>query len=150
MKIKNVEMKENIIKEIGKFTILWSDFEKSYCHNDCSSNAIWEYSNSNSIDVGVLKEFSHKVQGRAYYFDREHSIYIDYNLIPNGARRPSASDIKTIKDFVEFKGENLLAGALLAIYRIRNNLLHGLKELSELEDQLDLFKSINKVLENIQ
>ena len=33
---------------------------------------------------------------------------------------------------------------------IRNNLLHGLKIISELNGQIELFKAINLVLENIK
>jgi hypothetical protein len=36
------------------------------------------------------------------------------------------------------------------IKRIRNNLCHGLKQLSEINDQWKLFDSINNVLSNIE
>ena len=58
-----------------------------------------------------------------------------------------------MRDFInldELVNSDWICGALLCIYRIRNNLLHGLKELSELNGQIGLFKSMNNVLENIR
>ena len=40
-----------------------------------------------------------------------------------------------------------LYGCLLTIYRIRNNFMHGLKDIATLKNQLDLFKAANSILE---
>lgn len=42
-----------------------------------------------------------------------------------------------------------LLGGIYLIERIQNNLCHGLKEISDINDQVPLFKSINNVLLNI-
>lgn len=47
-------------------------------------------------------------------------------------------------------GDDLNCGCLLVIYRIRNNLMHGLKMVEELNNQLKLFKAVNGVLESIR
>ena len=51
---------------------------------------------------------------------------------------------------MEQKGDNLNSGCLLAIYRIRNNLMHGLKMVEQLNDQFELFQAVNDVLESIK
>jgi len=147
--IKDTELTDDIVLEIGKFTILWADFEYKYCQNDCNSESIWRFAKDHNIMSDELRDFSTTLKGR-FKEDGDVICYVNYNLIPEGSRKPTTADLKTIQDFIEYKGENLTAGAFLAIYRIRNNLLHGLKrEISNLQDQKELFQSINKVLECI-
>ena len=150
LEILGEELDNEIILEIGKFTILWAEFEKQYCNNNCKSNAIWNFASNFQVNEDILQDLCEKLKGRIDSLGLNEYEYVNYNLIPEGAIKPSLADLKTIKDFINFSGENLLAGALLSIYRIRNNLLHGLKELSELNGQVALFKSMNKVLENIR
>ncbi len=57
--------------------------------------------------------------------------------------------MQVMKQFLEQKGDDLLYGCLLVIYRIRNNLMHGIKLLEELDGQIELFRAANDVLENI-
>lgn len=150
MKILGKELNNELVLEIGKFTILWAEFEKEYCRKNCSSNAIWEFANDFIVNEDILKDLCKKIKGRIDNLGLNKFEYVNYSLIPEGAIKPSQADLKTIKDFINFSGKNLLAGAFLCIYRIRNNLLHGLKILSELNEQIELFKSMNKVLENIR
>ena len=46
--------------------------------------------------------------------------------------------------------DELVCGCLLIIHRIRNNMMHGLKVIKELNDQIELFRSANEVLESIR
>lgn len=54
-----------------------------------------------------------------------------------------------MQDFIEAGSDWQSEGCLLIIYRIRNNLLHGLKIITELNEQITLFREINKFLEKI-
>lgn len=148
MEIKGCEFEDNVVTEIGKFTILWADFENNYdiC-NDCNSNKIWRLADCYSVDIEILKEFSNCLQKRA---NGDLQQYLE-SLFPQNSNSVSLADKKTIFDFINFRGENLFVGAMLTIYRIRNNLLHGLKrEIVNLIGQVALFESMNKVLENIR
>lgn len=153
MNILGEELENKIVFEIGKFTILWEEFEKNYCSNNCNSKKILAFSLTISVDNKILKDFSKELHGRTEYFNEDIETYTNYNLIPQNAHRPKAKYIKIMRDFInldELVNSYWICGALLCIYRIRNNLLHGLKELSELNGQIGLFKSMNKVLENIR
>lgn len=153
MNILGEELENKIVFEIGKFTILWEEFEKNYCSNNCNSKKILAFSLTISVDNKILKDFSKELHGRTEYFNEDIETYTNYNLIPQNAHRPKSKYIKIMRDFInldELVNSDWICGALLCIYRIRNNLLHGLKELSELNGQMGLFKSMNKVLENIR
>lgn len=149
IEILEESLSDDIVKEIGKFTILWSNFENKYCLNNCNSATIKDFANGYLIDAKLLSNFSTVLKGRAYLYEESIPGYVRYNLVPAGARTPSKQDLEIIRKFIE-QDYKLIVGAFLAIYRIRNNLLHGLKTLSELDNQIELFKSMNKVLENIR
>lgn len=51
--------------------------------------------------------------------------------------------------FIEQTGDELTRGCFLVIHRIRNNLMHGIKLLEELDGQIELFRAANAVLESI-
>lgn len=36
MKIRDFELKNKTVLEIGKFAILWNWFEKEFCENNCN------------------------------------------------------------------------------------------------------------------
>lgn len=152
MKIKECKLEDNIVTEIGKFTILWAEFEKEYCNNDCSDKLIIQEKDSFRVKENLLMCFNNNLHDRMEYFNTDIEAYTNYNLIPENARKPKNEYIKIMKDFInldELVKNDWVCGALLYIYRIRNNLLHGLKIISELNKQLDLFKSMNAILKSI-
>jgi len=153
MKILKEELSVKIVKEIGKFTILWAEFEKVYCKFNCSSSQIWDLKDKLIIKETKLLKYNQVLQGRLNYFNEEMECYVEYNLIPRNARPPNNEDKKAMKDFINLDKlvkEYWSCGALLCIYRIRNNLLHGLKQICELDGQIELFRAMNSVLENIR
>lgn len=150
MKILNEKLNENIVKQIGKFTILWAEYEKQYCRNNCNSTTIRDFAKNYIVDTEILQDFAIKARGRIGRINENEAEYVSYNLIPENANQPNKDDIQEMYKFIEQQGDENTLGAFLCIYRIRNNLLHGLKAISELNEQIELFKSMNKVLENIR
>ena len=76
--------------------------------------------------------------------------YVQQSLSPTGARQPQEDDKRLMEEFLKQSGDDLTCGCLLTIYRIRNNLMHGLKQIEDLNTQLDLFKAVNEVLESVK
>ena len=151
MKIKNIEMNDNVVIELGKFSILWAEFERLYCFPQCNSGSIKEFVVNHNVNEKYLQNLSNALQCRKVQLNNSSIENIRYNLILEHSNPISEKDKNLIMDFIGYKGNELIKGAFLAIYRIRNNLLHGLKgDMSVLNDQLELFKAINDVLENIQ
>lgn len=54
-----------------------------------------------------------------------------------------------MRQFLEQTGDELTRGFLLVLHRIRNNLMHGMKLLEELDGQIELFCTATSVLESI-
>ena len=70
-------------------------------------------------------------------------------MYPGNARQNRPEDRMAMEQFMKQEGNDLRQGCLLVIFRIRNNLMHGLKCIEQLNDQLELFKAVNGVLESL-
>ena len=149
MIIKGNKINGNTIMELGKFTVLWNLFERNFFSNNCNPGKIKEVASKIIINSEAIKEFADVLNKRRELFEQEIIDYIETGLYPNGAHQGRNEDNEMMQQFMGQNGEYTNCGCLLAINRIRNNLLHGLKCVSELDDQIELFKAVNKILENV-
>ena len=149
MKIKDYELKDETVLEIGKFAILWNCFENEWCDNNCSPDAIKKISDSIQIDMVKQEEFASILNKRHDKLKWFEADYVKDSLHPGNDRMSREDDINIMRMFLEQRGEDLVYGCLLVIYRIRNNLMHGLKLPSQLDEQIELFRAANGVLESI-
>jgi hypothetical protein len=149
-----VNIKNETIFEVGKFAILWNIFERFNCNFNCTCNKIIEMEKSlESLDKKPFEEFVAILKTRACERRLNIDDYVNNNIYPANGARINQNDrtryIPLVIDFINSNGEKSLTGALLAIYRIRNNMFHGLKGYNELEEQIGLFKAMNTVLEEV-
>lgn len=146
MLINDVNLKEETILEVGKFAILRNIFEKEKCENNC--NIKWLEEIAKDIQTSKSwQNFATALADRSRYYWFPYPTYIVKSL--DMSKRLSKSQKEKIKDFMENNGTRSIEGGLFAIYRIRNNMYHGLKEFKDLNNQIHLFKAINAVLEEI-
>lgn len=149
-----VNINDETIFEVGKFAILWNIFENMKCKYDCKCDKIIEMEKSlEYLGNKPFKQFATELATRAINKNSNINAYVNNYLYPANGARISEIDrtcyIPIVIEFIESDGKKNLSGALLAIYRIRNNMFHGLKGHSELDDQIDLFKAMNAVLEEV-
>lgn len=149
MLIKGTKLKNKLIMEIGKFTVLWNCFERFECDNNCTTNKIKEFSKNINIDYEKQKKLADVLNERRSWFEQNIAEYVETGLHPNNSRRSREEDKRLMEEFMNQSGDNLTSGCLLVIHRIRNNLMHGLKCIEMLNNQYDLFVAVNEVLENI-
>lgn len=141
--MNSIDVKSNVVLEIGKFTMLWNLFElrffgRNFRFEDIGKinlyqklsmdylviikEAIFLKNKSNNID-DIIERFSIR--------DNEKKYIIENNLV--------ASD----------EPEKIIMLIILLIYRIRNNMFHGLKDIYSIEEQEELFKVASDFLERI-
>ena len=152
MQIKGRNLKNKTVLEIGKFAILWNCFEKEYCNNNCKATVIREKANLIQIDIGTQANFADVINKRRIILGQSITEYITNGLHGKNAHGSPETDMNTMCKFLEQSGDydELVCGCLLVIRRIRNNMMHGLKAVSELDKQIELFRSANEVLESIR
>lgn len=141
--IHNCSLQQDTVLSIGKFAILWNIFEREKCEKSCTSSKIeklvFEKSNEWEQLALILNQ-------RRELFNFEEEEYIDRKLRTRGL---NAKQKEKVKEFLQSNGEESITGGLLAIYRIRNNMFHGLKDYQMLDGQKELFDAVNNVLESI-
>lgn len=139
------------VDEIGKFAILWNVFEKTKCGSDCDSQKLINLGNNDAIRTiaDVRQIFARALQRRMNLFHVAATDYVENHLQMRLGRNLSPEHKQLICNFIQSNGLECISGGLLAIYRLRNNMFHGLKEWWDLDSQVELFASMNKVLEGI-
>lgn len=151
MLIYGVELDDCLVMEIGKFAILWNCFEQSHCGYNCNPKRIKSVASYISINQGTQQELAGVFRERSNWFGQTISEYVEYSLHPPNSNGSTEDDRALMVDFIEQTGDNYnqIAGCLLTINRIRNNLVHGTKMIKSLNNQFSLFQAVNAVLESI-
>lgn len=150
MEIKGWELKNETVLEIGRFAILWNCFERDWCNNNCNSSSIKQIIGFIQLDMKKQAILAGVLNERRCWFGQLELDYVEESLHPGNARKSSKGDVEIMRRFLEQSGDDLACGCLLVIHRIRNNLVHGLKALHQLDDQIELFRSANEVLESVR
>ena len=97
-----------------------------------------------------MKNLAVVLNARRIWFNMLIPEYTHLSLHPDNARVSTEEDIMCMEQFLKIEGDELVLGCLLIIHRIRNNMMHGLKTAKLLDDQIELFKAVNLVIENIE
>lgn len=150
MKIKDNELDDRVVVEIGKFAILWNCFERFHCSNRCNPAKIKSIAPTIQVAPDKQAELVRVLNERRRWFGQIISDYVATGLHPGNARKSDEEDNAMMREFMEQKGTDLNSGCLLVIYRIRNNLMHGMKMVEELNGQFERFQAVNGVLESIE
>lgn len=141
--IHNCSLQQDTVLSIGKFAILWNIFESQKFENDCTVNKIEKLKLNKSEQWHQLAEV---LKRRREQFGLTEGQYIARKLRQKGL---NSERIEKINKFLQSGGKTNIVGGLFAIYRIRNNMFHGLKDYQMLNEQKELFDAVNNVLESI-
>lgn len=145
VKIAGHNFRRNTVEEVGKFAILWNKFEKDKCNNCCSTKKLRTMNgfSSSKYFQNLARVLKHRSELLGFHYD----AYVRRGL--SMGHGLNSDDMDLILAFMNSDGMDSLAGGLLAIYRIRNNMFHGLKEWTDLDNQIELFVAMNNVLEEM-
>lgn len=149
MLIKGYNLQEATILEVGKFSILWNWFERSWCDNNCNPTKIKNIAKTIPVDMEKQAHLAEVLNKHRHWFGQLEMDYVRDSLHPGNARASSEDDMRIMRQFMEQTGDELNHGCLLVLYRIRNNLMHGMKLLEELDGQIELFRAATAVLESV-
>lgn len=148
MLLKGCKLKKDTILEIGKFAVLWNWFERSWCDNNCNPAKIKSIAKSIPINIEKQAHLAQVLNKRRNWFGQLEADYVRDSLHPGNSRASSEEDMAVMHQFLAQSGNELNRGCLLVLYRIRNNLMHGMKLLEELDGQIELFQAATAVLES--
>ena len=163
MIIKSYELSELLLTEIGRFAILWNYFEEKFFDCYCSHLKIINKFNEITFDNAKAKSlqnvFIERIESYGLTGDENinrkiiqsyvKSVFWDDAPRKGKKKKEMDEEISAIIDFCT-KDEPDVCGCLFLLYRIRNNLMHGVKQLPRIDNQFDIFQAANNVLETIE
>jgi len=138
---------EENLNSVNDFLLLWSLFEKQICNNDANNNCLLRFAERDIdlFDIVVINRVYDYLRNR--YIQNGHSTNrFQYLRLPN--QRYIDYILETFLN-PESTQTDKLKVSLLIIYRFRNNLFHGEKNILTIDSQTENFRHSNELLKNI-
>jgi hypothetical protein len=133
---------ENDLSSVKDFSLLWNVFENIVCDNNCSVNRLSERLNPIVFDLAEFENNLNYFKNR-YISDGETNERFNHLNFRKSDRRELVADVLLGNN--NDNSENILALAII-VYRLRNNLFHGLKQMEFIDQQKENFDNANMVL----
>jgi hypothetical protein len=146
---------EEDIPDVLNFCLMWNLFESKVCET------LTDYSLTRFIDkidyfIKKLKNIEFLINGNQNnpfsYFEERYVTDGKVNYKFNSLHFKSSDRKPLVKSVLEKEEEDscsILLALLIIIYRLRNNLFHGIKPIRELKEQNINFEVANRLLANI-
>ena len=168
IKIKGFDFWDDVVTEIGKFAILWNEFERKHTTfgkikiRDIESANLPHLSPEDTRKIRDALKFQYEEYHAIERTPEEIKRFLKAFLYTEHGRFIE-KDFTLIRKFYEDNGteDEITKGCLLTIHRYRDNLLHGIKTMHDdapsmntvawgLNGQLDIFIVLNSILESIE
>lgn len=139
------DFSENDLLSIKDFSLIWNVFENVVCNNNCSVGRLTERL------LPVQFEFDEFTGSFEYFKDR----YVTDGAVNDRFEHLNFrnSDRRELVEEVLLGNNNEISSKVLAlsiiVYRFRNNLFHGLKEIQFIDQQQANFENANLILKAI-
>ena len=150
-KTDNENINYEKIENVKNFAILWNLFERYFCDKKADLNVISE-------KIRKLNEsgytFPSKISGEYYdYFrnryithDNTNAIFESLNFRQTAGDMNHKSNLKNILLSDDSTNDKKVLACLIIIYRFRNNLFHGSKNIATIDNQEENFKVANEII----
>lgn len=133
---------EDDLKNIKDFSLIWNVFEDNVCGNSFSIQKLEQDLANRNIDVNL---FAHHL---TYFKNR----YTDNGTLTNRFQflyfRPNDRQqlVESVLLGTDTDPNNIILAIAIIVYRLRNNLFHGLKEMQYIDQQNRNFEIANSFL----
>jgi len=136
---------ENDLSSINDFSLIWNIFENVVCGNDFSIARLQQNLAHRNMDIQPF---------------RVHLEYFKNRYVSNGLLTPRFNHLsfrqKDRRQLVENvlletnnNSNDIILAIAIIVYRYRNNLFHGIKDIQQIDQQRDNFEIANNFLTTI-
>lgn len=133
---------EKELASVKDFSLIWNVFEKEVCNNNCSVQRLKEKIDSVKIDINdfviFLKYFKNRYSADGIINERFEYLHFR----PNDKRELVESVILGVNT----DPQDIVLALSIIVYRFRNNMFHGLKNMQEIDKQNENFENANGIL----
>jgi len=139
---------------VRNFVFLWNIFETFGCNKNADINSIKNLVDEiNNREVITLEEFGEYVDyfSNRYYNPNGDTTYSIEGLLFRNYRNDqiAKNEVAAVLTRQEVEPKKILKSLLIILYRFRNNLFHGGKQIVNLDTQIDNFICANNILINV-
>lgn len=142
------DLHEDTLKALSNFTLMWSIFEKVACDSSASVTkfeALAEDLVMRTARFDALQEAMDFWIARYWTGSEFNDRFNGLNFRATHHRKHVEAVLKG--DVLDFKSK--VNALMLIVYRLRNNLFHGIKEVEFLDDQMENLDMASRVLATI-
>ena|SRR5215469_12778434 len=128
-------LKQETLNVVSNFTLMWSFFEATLCNKDADIKALESVSNK----IGKRPPLPVEIQTAVRFWSERYVRGGEFNNLFETLcfrRNDRREDVEAVLRCDKNDPESQLLAVMIIIYRLRNNLFHGLKQISELNDQV--------------
>lgn len=139
------------IESVKNFAILWNLFERYFCDKNANLKKIQDninkLSESNySFPQIIYDDYYTYCRKRYLIEDKTNELFESLLFRENAAENKYKELLKSILENSESESKKKVFACFIIIYRLRNNLFHGSKNIATIDEQNDNFERANKVL----
>lgn len=131
-------LKLETIKAVSDFTLMWGLFEGVVCENRANINLFQRFSTRIEFEKAPQEHFNEINECFNFWhlrYRKTNKSEIQFkNLRLRSNDKPEL--VASVLDGNEHKPADKLLALLIIVYRLRNNLFHGIKSLEKLDDQV--------------
>jgi hypothetical protein len=133
---------EDDLKNIKDFSLIWNVFEDKVCGNNFSIQRLEQDLANRNINVNLFEHhltyFKNRYTENGTFTNRFQFLYFR----PNDRQQL----VESVLLGTETNPNNIILAIAIIVYRFRNNLFHGLKEMQYIDQQNQNFEIANSFL----
>ena len=137
------------LEHVLHFTLMWNMFESYLCNQSASVNALEsllrDLERNNQLQIVEFESYLSLFQSR-YVSNGEFTERFPHLNLRRGDREDLVRSVLLGEKTDEF---STALTCLLIIYRYRNNLFHGIKDVNDLTFQRDIFEQSSMLLSRV-
>lgn len=137
------------IESVKNFSILWNLFERYFCDKNASLKKIQDninkLSESNYSFPQIIYD-DYYIYSRQRYLSEGKTNELFESLLFRASDNKYKELLKSILRNSESESKKKVFACFIIIYRLRNNLFHGSKNIATIDEQNENFERANKVL----
>lgn len=140
-----IQLNEENLDSVKNFTLIWNVFEAKVFESNFTVDNAERVLNTREFTLDELDEFLAYFSNRYVANNETNERFERLNFRPND-RKNFVRDV-----LIGNNGEpgNIALAIMIIIYRFRNNLFHGLKEMRNIQEQQGNFEQANNFLKMI-
>ena len=133
---------ENDLASIKDFSLAWNVFENHVCNNNCSAARLRERLNQIQFEINEFTEPLQYFKNRYIVEGATNERFEHLNFRHNDRRELVAEVLLGNNQEVQ----DIVLALSIIVYRFRNNLFHGMKQMEFIDQQKENFENANLIL----